>query len=61
MNRRSNKILRELVLGTRQNVAKLVEKYKVQERTIRADVKELNDALEKYKLPSIMQIGRAYV
>lgn len=54
MNRRSNKILRELVLGTRQNVTQLVGKYKVQERTIRADVKELNDALEKYKLPSII-------
>lgn len=54
MNRRSNKILRELVLGTRQNVTELVEKYKVQERTIRADIKELNDDLEKYELPSIM-------
>ncbi|MDO4311739.1 MAG: PTS sugar transporter subunit IIA [Eubacteriales bacterium] len=54
MNRRSNKILRELVLGTRQNVTELVEKYKVQERTIRADIKELNDALEKYELPLIM-------
>ena len=54
MNRRSNKILRELVLGTRQNVTELVEKYKVQERTIRADIKELNDALEKYELPSIV-------
>lgn len=55
MNRRSNKILRELVLGNRQNVTELVEKYKVQERTIRADIKELNEALEKYKLPPIMQ------
>ena len=54
MNRRSNKILRELVLGNRQNVTELVEKYKVQERTIRADIKELNDALEKYELPAIV-------
>lgn len=29
MNRRSNKILRELILGSRQNVTELVEKYKV--------------------------------
>lgn len=54
MNRRSNKILRELVLGNRQNVTELVEKYKVQERTIRADIKELNDALEKYGLPGLV-------
>lgn len=40
MNRRSNKILRELILGSRQNVTELVEKYKVQERSIRADIKD---------------------
>ena len=51
MNRRSNKILRELILGSRQNVTELVEKYKVQERSIRADIKELNDALIEYDLP----------
>lgn len=54
MNRRSNKILRELVLGTRQNVTELVEKYKVQERSIRADIRELNDALNQYELPPII-------
>lgn len=53
MNRRSNKILRELVLGCRQNIADLVEKYEVQERSIRADLRELNDALLKYNLPVI--------
>ena len=34
MNRRSNKILRELILGNRQNVLELVDKYNLQERTI---------------------------
>ena len=56
MNRRSNKILRELILGSRQNVMELVEKYKVQERSIRADIRELNDALIDYELP-IIQIS----
>lgn len=56
MNRRSNKILRELILGSRQNVTELVEKYKVQERSIRADIKELNDTLIEYDLP-VIQIG----
>lgn len=56
MNRRSNKILRELILGSRQNVPELVEKYKVQERSIRADIKELNDTLIEYDLP-VIQIG----
>lgn len=53
MNRRSNKILRALVLGNRQNVMELVSKYNVQERTIRADIKELNIALQEHGLPSI--------
>ena len=56
MNRRSNKILRELILGSRQNVTELVEKYKVQERSIRADIRELNDSLIEYDLP-VIQIG----
>ena len=56
MNRKSNKILRELILGSRQNVTELVEKYKVQERSIRADIKELNDTLIEYDLP-VIQIG----
>ena len=42
MNRRSNKILRELILGNRQNILELVTKYNLQERTIRADIKDLN-------------------
>ena len=49
MNRRSNKILRELILGSRQNVTELVEKYKVQERSIRADIRELNDLMLYHK------------
>lgn len=53
MNRRNNKILRELVLGNRQNVMELVDKYNLQERTIRADIKELNEALSGYGLPLI--------
>ncbi len=53
MNRRSNKILRELILGNRQNVIDLVDKYNLQERTIRADIKELNEALQEYSLPLI--------
>lgn len=54
MNRRSNKILRALVLGNSQNVMELVSKYNVQERTIRADIKELNIALQEYGLPIIV-------
>ncbi len=53
MNRRSNKILRELILGNRQNVMELVDKYNLQERTIRADIKELNEALQEHSLPLI--------
>ena len=53
MNRRSNKILRELILGNRQNVLELVDKYNLQERTIRADIKELNEALWGHSLPLI--------
>ncbi|MDO4311745.1 MAG: BglG family transcription antiterminator [Eubacteriales bacterium] len=53
MNRRSNKILKELILGNQQNVMELVEKYNLQERTIRADIKELNAALQEYGLPLI--------
>lgn len=53
MNRRNNKILSELLLGNRQNVMDLVDKYNIQERTIRADIKELNEALLKYGLPLI--------
>ena len=50
MNRRSNKILRELILGNRQNILELVTKYNLQERTIRADIKDLNNTLQEYSL-----------
>ena len=53
MNRRSNKILRELVLGNKQNIIELVAKYNLQERTIRSDIKDLNDTLQEYDLPMI--------
>lgn len=56
MNRRSNKILRELILGSKQNVTELVGKYEVQERSIRTDIKELNDSLVRSELP-VIQIG----
>ena len=54
MNRRSNKILRELILGNRQNILELVTKYNLQERTIRADIKDLNNTLQEYSLPIIV-------
>ena len=54
MNRRSNKILRELILGNRQSVLELEEKYNVQERTLRADIREINESLEQYALPQIL-------
>lgn len=53
MNRRSNKILKELILGNRQNMIELVDKYNLQERTIRADIKDLNDTLQEHGLPVI--------
>lgn len=57
MNRRSNKILRELILGNRQNILELVTKYNLQERTIRADIKDLNNTLQEYSLPLIVITG----
>lgn len=57
MNRRSNKILRELILGNRQNILELVTKYNLQERTIRADIKDLNNTLQEYSLPIIVITG----
>ena len=53
MNRRSNKILKDLILGIHADVSGLEEKYHIQERTIRADIKELNKDLEAYELPVI--------
>lgn len=53
MNRRSNKILKELILGNQQNIGELVTKYNLQEKTIRADIKELNVSLMEYGLPTI--------
>ena len=53
MNRRSNKILKDLILGIHADVSGLEEKYNIQERTIRADIKELNKDLEAYELPVI--------
>lgn len=61
MNRRSNKILRALVQGNRQNVSQLVTKYSVQERTIKADIKELNITLEEYGLPVISLDSDGYL
>ena len=53
MNRRSNKILKDLILGIHTNVSELEETYNIQERTIRADIKELNRDLELRHLPMI--------
>ena len=61
MNRRSNKILRELILGNRQNILELVTKYNLQERTIRADIKDLNNTLQEYSLPLIVITGNDIV
>lgn len=53
MNRRSNKILKDLILGIHTNVNDLKEKFNVQERAIRTDIKEMNEDLQKNHLPSI--------
>lgn len=53
MNRRSNKILRDLILGMNADISELEEKYNIQERTIRADIKEMNEDLKKAHLPLI--------
>lgn len=53
MNRRSNKILKDLILGIHVNVTDLKEKYNVQERAIRTDIKEINEDLEKNHLAAI--------
>lgn len=53
MNRRSNKILKDLILGIHADVSELEETYNIQERTIRADIKELNKDLETHHLPVI--------
>lgn len=53
MNRRSNKILKDLILGIYANISELEETYDIQERTIRAEMKELNRDLKQYHLPEI--------
>lgn len=53
MNRRSNKILKDLILGIHVNVTDLKEKYNVQERAIRADIKGINEELQKNNLAAI--------
>lgn len=53
MNRRNNKILKDLILGIHTNISELEETYNIQERTIRADIKELNRDLELRHLPMI--------
>ena len=56
MNRRSNKILRELILGSRQNVTELVRKIQSTGEIHSHQISELNDALIEYDL-SVIQIG----
>ena len=58
MNRRSNKILKDLILGIHADVSELEETYNIQERTIRADIKELNKDLEMHHLPLIASDAR---
>lgn len=53
MNRRSNKILKDLILGIHVNVSDLEEKYNIQERAIRTDIKEINEDLQKNHLAVI--------
>lgn len=60
MNRRSNKILKDLILGIRQNIIDLENKYNVQERTIRADIREINEDLERKNLPLISEDLEGY-
>ncbi|MBP3851542.1 MAG: hypothetical protein J6D36_03255, partial [Erysipelotrichaceae bacterium] len=57
MNKRSNKLLMNLVLGKKENLYTLMEMYNVQDRSIRIDVKELNRDLKKAKLPVILVEG----
>lgn len=53
MNKRSNKILKDLILGIHVNITDLKEKYHVQERAIRADIKGINEELQKNNLSAI--------
>ncbi|MDD4371488.1 MAG: PTS sugar transporter subunit IIA [Anaerostipes sp.] len=54
MNRRSNKILNKLILGEKENILELATDFQVQERTIRAEIKELNEDLKNSHLPEII-------
>ncbi|MGI6501312.1 MAG: BglG family transcription antiterminator [Anaerostipes sp.] len=55
MNRRSNKILKDLILKRQVNICDLKDKYGVQERTIRSEVKEINNDLRISGLPSVVE------
>lgn len=53
MNRRSNKILNKLILGKKENVLELANSFQVQERTIRSEIRELNQDLQENQLSKI--------
>lgn len=55
MNRRGNKILNELIWNEKLNILEFKEKYNVQERSIRLDIKGINDDLQKAGLPVISE------
>ena len=55
MNRRGNKILNELIWNEKLNISEFKEKYNVQERSIRLDIKGINDDLQKAGLPVISE------
>lgn len=55
MNRRGNKILNELIWNEKLNISEFKEKYNVQERSIRLDIKGINDDLKKAGLPVISE------
>ncbi len=55
MNRRGNKIFSELIWNDKLNIATFKDKYNVQERSIRLDIKGINDDLMEAGLPTISE------
>ncbi|MDO5146023.1 MAG: PTS sugar transporter subunit IIA [Eubacteriales bacterium] len=53
MNRRENKILRDIILENKLNIKKFMDAYEVKERTIRNDIREINESLKQKKFGTI--------
>ena len=53
MNKRINKILNELIWNGNLNVGELSERFNIRERSVRFDIKSLNDELQLNNLPVV--------